>query len=99
MKDKQNALLLSRIDREDYWVSCGLVFPVQKTEYYTETFEEAYQQIKQPEVIKKIRDHYEDEDNEFGEFVDVVWNDYGAEFQFENKKLWFQPDYVFVAGL
>lgn len=38
----KNAILFSRVDREDYWVTGGLVFKVKNTE----TYEGAYNEIK-----------------------------------------------------
>ena len=42
MKTK-NAILFSNVDREDYWVSNGLVFKVENTD----TYSDAYNEIKE----------------------------------------------------
>lgn len=40
--DKKNAILFSKVDREDYWVCGGIVFKVENTG----TYEDAYNEIK-----------------------------------------------------
>jgi len=50
---KKNAILFSNVDREDYWVSNGLVFKVENTD----TYSDAYNEIKEKLESKEVIDH------------------------------------------
>jgi hypothetical protein len=53
---KKNAILFSRVDREDYWVSSGISFKVKYLETYEEAYEEVKEQLESPEMIEYIID-------------------------------------------
>ena len=50
MKTK-NAILFSNVDREDYWVSNGLVFKVENTDTYIDAYNEIKEKLESKEVI------------------------------------------------
>jgi hypothetical protein len=49
-----NAILFSKIDREDFWVCAGMVFRV----FYADTYEGAYNEVKHllesPEIVEHV---------------------------------------------
>jgi len=53
MKTK-NAILFSNVDREDYWVSNGLVFKVENTDTYINAYNEIKDKLESKEVIDYI---------------------------------------------
>lgn len=53
MKTK-NAILFSNVDREDYWVSNGLVFKVENTNTYVDAYNEIKDKLESKEVIDYI---------------------------------------------
>ena len=55
MKTK-NAILFSNVDREDYWVSNGLVFKVENTDTYINAYNEIKDKLESKEVIDYIID-------------------------------------------
>lgn len=85
---KKNAILFSNIDREDYWVSGGIVFKVQNTGTYEEAYSEIKNKLEMPEMIKHIIDDrclLDDlfDNDESYKFVKSYWK-YGLFFVFEN---------------
>lgn len=48
---KENAILFSNVDREDYWVSNGLVFKVENTDTYVDAYNEIKEKLESKEVI------------------------------------------------
>ena len=50
---KRNAILFSKVDREDGWVTSGLVFKVTNTS----TYEDAYNEIKDKLESKEVIDY------------------------------------------
>ena len=50
---KKNAILFSKVDREDGWVTSGLVFKVTNTS----TYEDAYNEIKDKLESKEVIDY------------------------------------------
>lgn len=51
---KKNAILFSNVDREDYWVSGGIVFKVQNIDTYEGAYNEIKDKIETSEMIKYI---------------------------------------------
>lgn len=51
---KRNAILFSRVDREDLWVSSGIVFKVNNTSTYEEAYDEIKHQLETPEMIAYV---------------------------------------------
>lgn len=59
----KNAILFSRIDKEDLWVNNGLVFKVQNIDSYKDAYDEIKETLESPEVIDYvIREMYENEE-------------------------------------
>lgn len=51
---QKNAILFSRLDREDFWVCGGLVFKVQNTATYEDAYNEIKHLLESPELIEYI---------------------------------------------
>jgi len=51
---KQNAILFSKVDREDGWVTQGVVFKVNNTTTYVDAYNEIKEQLESKEVIDYI---------------------------------------------
>lgn len=51
---KKNAILFSKIDREDGWVSLGLVFKVNNTSTYEDAYNEIKHKLETTEMIEFI---------------------------------------------
>ena len=49
--EKVNAILFSNVDREDYWVSHGIVFKVENTNTYKDAYNEIKEKLESKEVI------------------------------------------------
>jgi len=94
---KKNAILFSQVDKEDFWVSGGLTFPVNHTDTYAGSIEELKPLLESQEMVDHvIEDRCLEEQcqNEYeGEF-ELEWKDfsfkgvrfdYGLEFVFENE--------------
>jgi len=85
---EKNAILFSKIDREDAWVCGGLVFKVQNTQTYKDAYNEIKHKLETPEMIKHIIEDrhllcdYFDDDKTY-QFVKTYWS-YGLYFVFEN---------------
>lgn len=87
----KNAILFSRVDREDFWVTSGIVFKVK----HTETYEDAYNEIKHlletPEIIEHV---IEDScllcdlfnNDETFKFRGTSWSNYRLCFLFTNSE-------------
>jgi hypothetical protein len=86
----KNAILFSRVDKEDYWVSGGLVFKVQNTGTYEDAYNEIKNKLEAPELIAYIiedrclLDDLFDNDETF-KFVKTYWK-FGLYFVFENSE-------------
>lgn len=94
MNIQRNALLLSVVDREDYWIMSGLVFKVDNTENYESAFNEIVHRLKETDTINFI--HAKACNDKLGEFVDVT-RDYGTvRFEFENDAVYYQLDFITV---
>lgn len=52
--ETKNAILFSVVDREDYWVTNGLVFKVENTKTYEDAYNEIKSKLETEEVIKNI---------------------------------------------
>jgi len=50
----KKAILFSAVDREDYWVNCGIVFAIENDNSYEESYNEIKHKIESPEVIDHI---------------------------------------------
>lgn len=83
-----NAILFSKIDREDAWVCGGLVFKVENTRTYEDSYNEIKAKLETDEVINHViedrclLDDLFDGDESF-KFVKTYW-DGGLYFVFEN---------------
>ena len=86
---KPNAILFSKVDREDYWVTCGLVFKVKNTSFYEDAYNEIKHKIETPEIIEHLiedrclLDDLFDGDNTY-KFLKTYWNS-GVHFVFINE--------------
>ncbi len=86
--DKKNAILFSKVDREDYWVCGGIVFKVENTGTYEDAYNEIKDKLETPEMIKHIIedrclvDDLFDGDESY-KFIRTEWK-YGLYFVFEN---------------
>jgi len=95
---KNNAILFSRVDKEDFWVSGGLVFLVDHTDTYEGSVEELKPLLGSQEIIDRaIKDcnlEYACE-KEYGGGSGLEWEDFSfnrvrfvfgrMEFVFENE--------------
>lgn len=89
-KMKHNAILFSKVDREDYWVTGGLVFKVNNTDTYEDAYHEVKDKLETPETIKYIiKDRSIDalfDGDETYDFKRTHWKNYQLYFEFENSK-------------
>lgn len=87
---KKNAILFSKVDREDAWVCGGIVFKVSNTNTYEEAYNEIKNKLEQPDLIGHIvedrclLDDLFDGDETF-RFVRTYWQ-FGLFFVFENNE-------------
>lgn len=102
---KENAILFSNIDVEDAWVCGGLVFKVNNTDTYEDSYNEIKSKLESDEVINHIikdRSLLEDlfDGDESYKFVKTSWsmglyfifvNDDGDELEYK-----MSADYVWV---
>lgn len=78
MKDKDNAILFSKIDMEDYWVCGGIVFKVENSGTYQEAYNEVKDKLETSEMVDFIikenclLDDLFDGDESF-KFVKTYW--------------------------
>lgn len=85
---KNNAILFCHVDKEDYWVTSGIVFKVQNTETYEDAYNEIKNQLEHPDIINHIIEQKNlfytlfAEDKSY-KFVYTYWR-YGVLFVFEN---------------
>jgi hypothetical protein len=74
---KKNAILFSKVDREDFWVTGGLVFKVDNTDTYKSAYEEVKDKLESDEVVSHIIGHLIsdlfDGDDSF-KFVKTYWD-------------------------
>ena len=86
--ENKNAILFSKIDREDAWVGGGLVFKVKNTNTYKDSYNEIKSKLETEEMINHIvedrclLDDLFDGDESF-KFVKTYWSG-GLYFVFEN---------------
>ncbi len=103
---EKNAILFSKVDREDAWVCGGIVFKVSNTNTYEEAYNEIKNKLEQPDLVNHIvedrclLDDLFDGDNSF-RFVRTYWQ-FGLFFVFENndgeeKEYRMSADLVWVA--
>ena len=103
---KENAILFSKTDREDYWVCCGLVFKVENTETYEDAYNEIRSKLNEPELVEYIindrhlLDNLFDNDETY-KFIRTYWMR-GLYFVFENsegeeREFRLSADFVYVA--
>ncbi len=102
---KKNAVLYSRVDREDGWVSNGMLFKVRNTNTYEESYIEIKNKLESPEIVAYVveecclLDDLFDNDETY-KFVRTEWSRGGVCFEFENSDLntveyKFRQDYVY----
>ena len=103
---EKNAILFSKVDREDAWVCGGIVFKVSNTNTYEEAYNEIKNKLEQPDLISYIvedeclLDDLFDGDETF-KFVRTYWQ-FGLFFVFENnqgeeREYRMSADFVLVA--
>jgi hypothetical protein len=103
--ENKNAILFSKIDREDCWVCNGLVFKVENTSTYKDSYNEIKSKLETKEVINHViedrclLDDLFDGDESF-KFVKTYWR-MGLYFVFENdegeeREYRMSSDYVWV---
>jgi len=103
--ENKNAILFSKIDREDAWVCGGLVFKVNNTDTYEDSYNEIKSKLETDEVINHViedrclLDDLFDGDESF-KFVKTYWSR-GLYFVFENNdgeelEYRMSADYVWV---
>ena len=102
---KENAILFSKIDMEDAWVCGGLVFKVENTNTYEDSYNEIKSKLETDEVINYV---VEDRclvsglfnGDESFKFSNTYWNR-GLYFVFKNEEdeeveYKMSADYVYV---
>ena len=87
---EKNAILFSNVDREDYWVTGGLVFRVENRNNYEDAYNEIKHKLETPEMVQYIiedRCLLDDlfEGDETYKFKRTYWS-YTLYFQFENSE-------------
>lgn len=88
MRSEKNAILFSRVDREDYWVSSGIAFRVSNTNTYEDAYNEIKDQLETPEMVEYViedaclRDDLFNHDDTF-KFIKTYWT-YGLCYVFQN---------------
>ena len=103
---EKNAILFSKVDREDAWVCGGIVFKVSNTNIYEEAYNEIKNKLEQSDLVSHIvedrclLDDLFDGDETF-KFVRTYWQ-FGLFFVFENnereeKEYRMSADFVWVA--
>lgn len=108
---KQNAILFSKVDREDNWVTGALVFKVKNTKTYEDSYNELKAKLEDPKLIAHIiddncldadlfLDEEENEDKTF-KFKCTSWKNHQLCYEFENSEGYvvehnFQADHVLV---
>jgi hypothetical protein len=90
MNNEVNAILFSKVDKEDYWVCGGIVFKVENTNTYADAYNEIKHKIESPEVIEyiiKSRDLLNNlfEDDESYKFMQTRFQ-CGLYFVFQNSE-------------
>lgn len=101
----KNAILFSKIDREDGWVCGGLAFTVKNTATYEDAYDEIKDKLESPDLIASIVEDrcllcdlfHEDETFKFSR---TYWN-YGLFFEFINsdgdiKEYRFSADFIYL---
>lgn len=86
MPTLKTAILFSKKDREDGWVT-GLVFPVTASETYLAAYEELKEILESKEVVDKIiKDNYLDDEGRLEGFTfsHTEFN-YGPTYIFKNE--------------
>lgn len=87
---RHNAILFSRVDREDYWVTGGLVFNIKNAESYKDAYNEVKDKLEAPDMVNYIiedrclLDDLFDGDETY-KFKRTYWN-YQLFFEFENSE-------------
>lgn len=86
---KRNAIIFSNVDREDYWVTSGLVFKVENTDTYQDAYNEVKEQLESDEIVNHIiKENCLESDlfdgDETFKFVKTYW-DYALCFVFEDE--------------
>ena len=54
MNHEVNAILFSKVDKEDYWVTGGIVFKVENTNTYEDAYNEIKDKLESPEIVEYI---------------------------------------------
>jgi|TARA_R110000851_G_scaffold145114_5_gene284460 hypothetical protein len=92
---KNNAILFCKVDREDFWVSGGLTFPVSHTDTYSGSIEELKPLLESKEMVEHVIAERELEYKCNEEFKgELTWKEFsfkgvrfdsGLEFVFEEE--------------
>ena len=87
---KKNAILFSKIDREDGWISGGMSFKVEDTSSYESAYNELKVKLESPELVAHIIDDRSLEDDLFTDYDNTDFKfkttrfEYGLVYVFEN---------------
>jgi len=90
MRNEQNAILFSRVDREDYWVSSGIALKVKNNNTYNDAYNEIKDKLETPEMIKYViedsclMDDLFDGDTSY-KFIKTYWN-FALFYVFQNSE-------------
>jgi len=85
---ERNAILFSKVDREDGWVCGGIVFKVVNTKNYQDAYDEVKDKLETPSLVNHIIEKHclladlFNYDETF-KFVRTYW-EFGLNFVFEN---------------
>lgn len=101
----ENAVLYSRVDREDFWVN-GIAFNVKNTSSYEETFKELKDRLQARNVLEYLESRFclqEDifENDDSFRFLRLHHDKTGLYYFFRNssgeeRSLRLQEDYVYI---
>jgi hypothetical protein len=98
-----NAILFSKVARKDGWVSNGLVFKVNNTNTYEDSYNEIKDKIETPEIIEYIKHRIELHTPENLTFKKTYWYFGSLYFKFETEdeveyEYKLTADYVYLSN-
>lgn len=85
----KNAIIFSKVDREDGWVCASIILPVSTKGSYEDAYNEVKDKLESEDTLKYVIDErcvysdYCDGDESF-KFVTTEWSDYKLQYVFEN---------------
>ena len=102
---EKNAILFSRVDREDGWVCDGICFKVNNTKTYEDAYIEIKDKLESPEVTDYVlgliylaEDDFDDDTMNLFKFNRTSWS-HGLYFYFLNEENGDELEYKFSADL